>query len=167
MIRLGTYAAIALSVAFVGLTTAASAQDTGSTLFFAGDMVRGRGQQGATGPTCVLTSQFKHNEEIVWRVRILDQNGNAVDDKAVKSVTVQLPSGEKFPMHYGGHPGGNAPKTDFFWTVSWAIPDSYPTGSLSYTVVATDAQDRTQTWAPFNVSLSQLAVIPGDVEFTK
>ena len=154
-------AAVALSAALVSFSGPASA----ARLFFEGDMVRGSTQSGATGPTCVLSSQFMRREHVVFRIRVLDDTGAPADDKMLKSLVVELSNGKSLPMRYGGHPH-NEP-VDNFWTTSWPIPDDYPTGTLSYKVVATSMDGSTQEWTPFNVSLSQLTVIPGDVSFTK
>ena len=147
------------AMAFVGSAEAAN-------FFFEGDMVRGRPQEGATGPTCVLNSQFKHLEHVVWRVRVLSADGKPADDKALKSLVVQISDGQTFAMKFGPHPR-NPPQTDNFWATSWAIPANFPTGSLTYKVVATDLAGATQEWAPFNINLSQLMIIPGEVTFTK
>ncbi len=128
-------------------------------LFFEGDTVRGITPTGPTGPLCVLSSQFKHKEEIVWRVRVLDgRNGKPVDDKGLKSLVVQLPNGQTAAMKYGAHPN-RGPQTDHFWSGSWQVPADYPTGSFTYTVVATDKNGKSKSWQPFNVGLSQLTVI--------
>jgi hypothetical protein len=147
------------AMAFVGAAEAAN-------FFFEGDMVRGSSQDGATGPSCVLTSQFKRLEHVTWRVRVLGADGQLADDKALKSLVVQVSDGQTFALHYGKHPR-NPPQTDAFWTTSWAIPADYTTGSLSYKVIATDLEGNVQEWSPFNVNLSQLMVIPGEVTFTK
>lgn len=153
--------ALSLSVAAVALAAPANA----ANLFFEGDMVRGGTQDGATGPTCVLTSQYMRKEHVVWRVRVLQEDGTQADDKVLKSLVVQLSDGESFPMHYGTHPRKNP--TDKFWATSWAIPADYPTGTVDYKVIATDMDGNTHEWTPFNVNLSQLTVIPGEVTFTK
>ncbi|MEX0852516.1 MAG: hypothetical protein WD036_04425 [Bauldia sp.] len=153
---------VALSTAAIAFAGAAEA----ANFFFEGDMVRGRPQEGATGPTCVLSSQFKHLEHVVWRVRVLAADGQVADDKALKSLVVQVSDGQTFALNYGKHPR-NPPQTDAFWATSWAIPADYPTGSLSYKVIATDLEGNAQEWTPFNINLSQLTVIPGEVTFTK
>lgn len=131
-------------------------------LFFEGDVVRGIPATGPTGPGCVLNSQFKHNEEIVWRVRVLDgRTGKQLDGKVLKSLVVELPDGQKIPLRFGGHPN-RGPQTDHFWSGSWLIPASYPAGSFTYKVVATDKRNHATSWQPFNVGLSQLTVQPGD-----
>src|SRR5271168_3864959 len=113
--RTSTFVAIALSGAVVGLADSAQAQVSGGAkLFFEGDMVRG-GQAGAPGPVCVLDNQFKHLEKVVWRFRILDQDGKVLDGTGLKSLVVELPDGQKVNAQYGPHPGAANP-TDFFWT---------------------------------------------------
>ena len=86
-----TASTIALSV--LGLANVAQAQP-GGKLFFEGDIVRGA-QQGAPGPFCVLTNQFKRLEKVVWRIRVLDQAGNSLDAKGLKSLVIELPDGQK------------------------------------------------------------------------
>ena len=128
-------------------------------LFFEGDTVRGVPPTGPTGPVCVLSNQFKRNEQISWRVRVLDgQTGKPVDDKGQKSLSVRLADGKSLNLHYAAHPA-QGPQTDRFWSGSWQVPSDYPTGSFAYTVVATDKKGRTKTWRPFNVGPSQLTIV--------
>ena len=115
--------------------------------------------KGAQGPDLRSHSQFKHNDEVVWRVRVLDQDGKPVTDKDVKSLQVVLSSGEKFNMRYGGHPHTNPPGPLLVARAGRSLP-IIPPGRLSYKVVATTAQG-TQTWEPFNVAPSQLTVLAG------
>ena len=52
--------------AIVGLVDVAGAQGVArKQLFVEGDLVRGA-QQGAPGPFCVLSNQFKRLEKVVW-----------------------------------------------------------------------------------------------------
>ncbi len=149
-----------VGVAEIALTSAAAAADR---LFFEGDMVRGRPKAGPTGPTCVLTSQFKRQEKVVWRIRVFDPaKGKQMGKASIKSLVVELPDGSKHKMHYGTHPRKKA--TDSFWSVAWQIPANYPTGSLSYKVVATDKSGKVHTWRPFNVGNSQFTVIAGNIK---
>src|SRR5215510_15981875 len=99
----GKLAALAVSLAVIGFAHDAKAQ-SGTRLFFEGDMVRGD-QEGAPGPFCVLTNQFKRLEKVVWRVRVLDQTGKALDDKGLKSLAIVLPDGQSLPGRYSPHPG--------------------------------------------------------------
>ena len=137
-----------------------SAQD----LFLDGDMVRGA-QDDAPGPVCVLTSQFQHLEKVVFRFRVRDQNGKELDDKALTSLVVELPSGEKLDGYYGGHPPAD-PEV-YMWVATWTIPASYPSGTLTYKAIATDRQGRSQSWEPLRRVTSQLAVLPGAIQFKK
>ena len=126
--------------------SAAQAQQAGK-LFFEGDIVRGA-QAGAPGPFCVLANQFRRLEKVVWRLRILDQAGNNLDGKGLKSVVIELPDGQKMDARFGPHPPpSQGPATDYFWTAIWIIPESYPSGTFAYKVTATDMQGQSQTLA--------------------
>ena len=114
---------------------------------------------GVKGPDCVLSSQFTHGQGVVFRERVLDQTGKPMTDSDLKSLTVVLSSGQTISMRYGGHPHTNP--EDSFWSGSWKIAADYPSGSLSYKVVATTEDGSTQSWTPFNVKLSELTVLPG------
>src|SRR5882672_6765543 len=130
-------------LSLAGLAPVAQAQQPQS-IFLEGDMVRGNTGKGQTGPTCVLNSQLKHNENAVFRVRVRDIFGKPLDDKGIKGVVVELSDGQKLPLRYSGHPPRGS--IDYFWAAGWLIPENYPTGTLYYKVVATDLQGRTQTW---------------------
>src|SRR3977135_3428780 len=95
-----TLSLVALSI--LGFADLAPAQQ-GGRLFFEGDMVRGD-QQGAPGPFCVLNNQFKRLEKVVWRVRVLDQAGQALDAKGLKSLVVELPDGQKLDAKLRPYP---------------------------------------------------------------
>jgi hypothetical protein len=139
-----------------GASQPAMAQDEPQKMFFEGDMVTGAGP-GVPGPTCVLNSQYRHGQVVVWRVRVLDQTGKRLGDKDVKSVGIELADGQKFAMRYGPHPKGKT--DDYFWSTSWKIPETYPTGTFFYKVVATGVDGQTHAWSPFNVELSQLTIV--------
>ena len=158
--------ALAWAVVGLGWTPVADAQ-AARKFFFEGDLVRGL-QPGAPGPFCVLTSQFKRLEKVVWRVRVLDQTGQPLDDKGLKGLVVELPDGQKLAAKYGPHPPpAQGPATDFFWTAFWTIPTSYPSGTFAYKVVATDPDGNAQTWEPFKRAPSQLTVVAGEIEIKK
>ena len=133
-------------------------------LFFEGDMVRGSLYDVSTGPTCVLASQYKRREQVVWRVRVRDKAGQVVNGDALLSLVVQLSDGQFFNMYYGTHPRGRV--TDRYWTAYWAVPADYPTGTVDYKVVAIDLEGMVHEWEPFNVEPSRLTIIPGEVTFT-
>lgn len=128
-------------------------------LFFEGDIVRGAGPS-AKGAPCVLNSQFKRGEVVVFRVRLLDpKTGAQVDDKQIKDLSIELATGEKIPSSYRGHPPQNS--TDTFYSAGWPVPANQPTGSVGYKVVVTLADGSSMSWKPFNVASSQI-VVTGD-----
>lgn len=129
-------------------------------LFVAGDTVQGplnlTDEEKAGGAVCVQKNKFARNEEIVWRIRVVDPaTGKQMDDKALTAVVVKLPD-QELAMHYGPHPRDNP--VDFFWTVAFDIPANYPTGLLNYNVAATAADGRTGTFNQFGVAAAQLTV---------
>jgi hypothetical protein len=152
-----TLSAVLLSTAVVSLASGARAE----TLFVEGDIVRGV-QRGAPGPGCVLNNQFKHLEKVVWRFRVKDASGKALDEKGLKSLVVELPDGQKINAVFGGHPPGPSP-VDHFWSAVWIVPAAYPNGSFSYKAVAT-GEGGSVTWEPFLSKTTQLQVMPGEIE---
>jgi hypothetical protein len=158
-----TLSTMAMALAVLTFVPAARAQQ--AKLFLDGDIVRGNQPGGTTGPVCVLASQFKRGENVVFRIRVHDIEGKLIDDKGLKSVVVELSNGTRLPMYYGGHPPPMP--TDHLWSAAWIIPGSHPTGTLTYKVVATDQQGQTATWQPPNILGSQLTVIPGAIELTR
>src|SRR3954470_18392488 len=149
--------AITLALGVLGAASA-QAQEL-QKLFVEGDIVRGNTALGATGPICVLNSQFKRGENVVFRVRARNPKGEPLDDKGLKSMTVELSDGRKLTGRYGGHPPRTP--TDFFWTAAWMIPEGYPTGTLGYKVTVTDMQGNSQTWEPLKEYRSWPTVISG------
>ncbi len=164
--RTGRVAVMALSLAVAGFAHDANAQ-SGVRLFFEGDMVRGD-QEGAPGPFCVLTNQFKRLEKVVWRMRVLDQTGKELDDKGLKSLASSCPMARRWPGRYGPHPPPRVrPAAGYLLVGALDHPASYPSGTFVYKVVATDLEGKPHTWEPFKRSTSQLQVIPGEIEIKK
>jgi hypothetical protein len=167
------FSIVALSLAVTGMADVSAAQDA-QKLFIEGDIVRGNTPSGITGPVCVLANQFKRKENVIFRIRVRNVAGQPLDDKSLKSLVVELSDGKKLPADFRARPpmgvrtslGITAP-LDYFWSAAWLIPQDYPTGSLSYRVVATDMQGNTQEWVPFKDPRSLPLVMPGDVVFTK
>ena len=89
-------------LASVGSTQIATAQEA-KRLFFEADMVR-HALEGQAGPFCVLANQFKRKEAVAWRIRVLDQTGQQMDNITLKSVVVELSDGQKLNAKFGGHP---------------------------------------------------------------
>ena len=152
--------AFVFAILAIGFAAPAVAQVTttpAGKLFFDSDIVKHM-VQGQQGPFCVLQSRFKRGEAVAWRTRVLLPNGSVADSKAIKSLVVELGSGEKVPLEYGPH---GMPPTDYFWANSWTIPANHPTGSVGYKIVATMTDGTVVTWQPFTRPASQLWVIEG------
>lgn len=154
-----------VAIGMIGVPGGAFAQGAGGALFFEGDMVRGNTPDGATGPVCVLTSQFKRGESAVWRVRVLNDKGEPVGEDGLKSLFIEMPGITPVQMGFGWHPRQG--KLDQFWAASWRIPNDYPTGTLGYKIVATTLDGQTVTWEPFKIPSSHFTVIEGEVTYTK
>lgn len=152
-----TLSAIALSVAALGFTDAAQAQQA-KKLFFEGDIVR-HALPNQAGPFCVLNNQYKRKEAVAWRIRILQPDGEVATDKQLKSVTIELGNGQKIPAHYGPH---GMPPTDYFWSIFWTVPDNQPTGTVGYKVVAVMNDGTSVEWKPFNRPTTELMVVDGE-----
>jgi hypothetical protein len=135
-----------------------SAQAEARKLFFEGDIVR-HALPNQAGPFCVLVNQFKHNEAVAFRIRVLQPSGDIADDKVLKSVVVELGNGQKLPAAYKSH--GNPP-TDYFWSLYWTIPADHPTGSVGYKVIATMNDGSVEEWKPFNRPTTALMVVAGE-----
>lgn len=106
--------------------------------------------------SCVQSGRYAHNEQIVWRTRVIDgATGQPVDDQAMASLVVKLPDSE-LTMKYGPHPKNDP--VDFFWTTSWVVPEGYPSGTLNYTIVATTKDGRTATWEQLKVAPALLTI---------
>ncbi len=127
-------------------------------LILSSDMVSGSGGTVKVATSCVLTSQYKPGNQVVFRMRVYDPvTGQPMDDKALSSVTVSLPDGQTFTAKYSGHPAKTP--ADSFWATSWVIPDNYPTGTLSYKATATATDGRTGVFDNFNVQPSLLTIV--------
>jgi hypothetical protein len=161
----------ALPLAALAFANAAVAEQK---LFIEGDIVRGNTPNGNTGPVCVLANQFKRKENVIFRIRVRDITGEALDDKKLKSLVVELSDGKQYKADYRARPPlgvrkalGLTDPIDYFWSAAWLIPQDYPTGSLSYKVVAIDLQGNTQSWVPMKDLRSLPMVMDGDVTYTK
>ena len=106
--------------------------------------------------SCVNNGRFPRNSQIVWRTRIIDPvTGGQLGDDSV-SVQVRLGDGQVIDLKYGDHPRDTP--TDTFWAGSFKVPVDYPTGTLSFEVVATATDGRTGSFLPFNVASSLLTI---------
>jgi hypothetical protein len=103
--------------------------------------------------SCVLSSRFARNSEMVWRIRVHDpRSGEPMDDKALKMVQVDLANGKTLEARWGPHP--KDPPNELFWTTSWVVPKDQPTGTLKYTIAATAVDGRIGKFEPFPTTAS-------------
>ena len=154
---LAVMALAAAIAAFAGTANAQSRTTPAGKLFFEGDTVK-HNIMGQQGPFCVLQSRFRRGESVAWRLRVLQPNGSPADGTVLRSLVVEVGSGERVPLEYGPH---GMPPTDYFWAESWTIPAALPTGSLGYKVHATLMDGSVVTWEPFTRPASQLWVMDG------
>ena len=125
------------------------------------------GSEGVKNPQdiCVGSSRFREGQTVVWQIKVYDPaTGKTMDNKALNSVVVSLKDGQTFKAQYGPHPAAppgqpQPPPTDFFWTTSWNIPMTYPTGSEPFTVTAKSKDGRTGEFTEFNVAPALLTVV--------
>ena len=90
-----TLSALALTVAALGFATSVQAQPAAQAqparkLFFEGDIVR-HALPNQAGPFCVLVNQYKCNEAVAFRIRILQPNGAVADDKVLSAPVIREP----------------------------------------------------------------------------
>lgn len=138
------------AIAFVGVGYVATARAVGPAMVIQAGTV--------TGYNCIVSSQFHRGQAIVWRIRVIDtKTGKGLGPKGLKSVIIELSNGKRFVAHFGQHPPDKALQS--YWTYSWTIPKTFPTGSFRYTIVATNKAGTKATFAPFKVWPSQLTVI--------
>ncbi len=143
-----------------GSSAPAAAAPTVKTLFISADVV-----QGSTNVpkdlvalnSCVLSSRFPRNSQMVWRSRVFDPaTGNLMDDKAISKVTVSVVGGKSLDAVYGLHPKTTG---EGFWTASWIVPKDQPTGTLKYSIAATAIDGRTGEFQPFSTAASLPSIL--------
>lgn len=131
----------------------------GQFLFIDADTVLGPEnltEEERPAKTCVQWSRFAHNEQVVWRVKVLDPlSGEPMDDTTLTSVQVVLPD-QTLDLHYGPHPRDTP--LGYFWTTSWVVPEDYPDGVINYTIEAAAVDGRTGSWEQFEVAAANLTV---------
>jgi len=160
---LGSLPAVLLLSACQAAPQAAPAAGAGpgaAKLFLAVDMVQGSKNVPADKKaiSCTLTSRFARNSEMVWRARVSDPTtGDLLDGDTMDKVKASLANGQTLDAVYGTHP--KDPPGEAFWTASWVVPKDHPTGTLNYTVTATDKKGRSGEWKPFSTAPSLPIII--------
>ncbi len=138
---IGTLAGLAAAATMVVATAApAFAASTGGLTVYA-DTVTDQG--------CVQTNVFHRGVDgIVWRINVL-QNGQ--QDKNA-TVTVQVKGGKTFKAPFNTKDG--------FYTAFWPLPVTQHTGTIQYTVAATDGSATGSYQPQFMVAPSELMIVP-------
>lgn len=141
-------------------SSAAPASSTTDKLLIAADIVQGSKNvptDQASMKSCVLSSRYPRNSEIVWRVRVYDpRTAELMDNKALSGVQVLLANGNTVDLNYGAHP--KDPPNEFYWANSWVVPKDAPTGTLRYSIQATAVDGRTGGFEPVSVAASLPAI---------
>ena len=114
--------------------------------------------------TCILTNRFKRGQRVGFRMTAIDGGSGEVENTAVLTAHVMY-GGQTIdvPMRWRGQgnvPAGYLRPPINMWTGAWVVPMDAPTGTLSYTVTATDRFGRTASFLPFSYETSQLTIVP-------
>ncbi len=104
---------------------------------------------------CVAQSRYYPGDRIIFRALVTDsKDGSLVEDAKVKLV---FENGEEMEMVLGMHGQENTE----LWSVGYDVPESAPTGTLEYKVVAEHGKKKAE-YVPYNVSLSKVTIVePG------
>ncbi len=134
----------------------AAAAPASTKLILTSDLIQGSKnvpKEDAALKSCVGSSRFARNSQMVFRIRVYDGRTNdPMDARALSKVTVRLANGTSIDAQFGPHP--KDPPNETFWTASWVVPKDHPTGTLKYSIVATAADGRTGQFDPFPVAPS-------------
>jgi hypothetical protein len=143
----------ALSLAACGSSASTSSTSSGSgsqsdTLTLHVDTVSTHG--------CVETNTFQRGADaIVWRVAVL-RNGQP--DKNA-TVVVHVKGGPNLKLAWDPH--GSGPRQSWYDN-AWFLPFNQPTGTVQYTITATDTKhNASATYTPqFMLAPSELMIVP-------
>lgn len=113
---------------------------------------------------CILTNRFKRGQRVGFRMTAIDGGSGEVENTAVLTAHIMY-GGQTIdvPMRWrgvGNVPAGYLRPPINMWTGAWVVPMDAPTGTLSYTVTATDRFGRMASFLPFSYETSQLTIVP-------
>ena len=161
-----TLAPLAFALAVFGLATlAANAQQapgkpvpgTGTAFRIYADVVANGTRVGVQGIPCVNQAVFFPGD-IIWRAVIADgATGVALTPAEVAqrgiAVVTTLTDGTKISLTLKNHPPPpNAPVHESYFSGALLIKADHPTGTLPWTLTATDSQGHTGTFTPVGQS---------------
>jgi len=124
---------------------------------------------GGQPDNCIVTNRFKRGQRLGFRMAAFDGGTGDPENTAVlvahvnfRGTTIDVPMrfrGAPDPADPAPHPNNYLKPISNLWTGWWRVPDDAPTGTLSYTVTATDQFGRTATFEPFSYNTSQLFIV--------
>lgn len=124
-------------------------------------------EKPGTPNNCILTNRFMKGQRVGFRMTAFDGGSGEVENTATLVAHVTY-TGKTIdiPMRWRGAAGPAAPAPRGYlrpplelWTGFWTVPDDAPTGTVSYTVTATDRFGRTATFTPFSYETSQITIV--------
>jgi hypothetical protein len=148
------------AVAFVSLCAsalpaAAQSSPGAAPLRLNADVVTSARQgKGVQGAICVTQTVFAPGDTIIFRAVVSDENGVQLTEDQLKQrgvkVVVTTGEGAKIPLVYEQHPPPNipVPKHDLYFAAAYPIAHEHPTGTLTWTAVATDSAGHTVSFVP-------------------
>lgn len=148
---------LVISVTFlISLTSMVAADDP--AYFVNADMVRGG--KNATGPVCVLNSNYKLGEQVVFRADIYDaRTGERITKEKAEElelkVTAIVEDVDEYEMSMGPHPR-EEPQINF-WVGVWEIPSIFQTGWFKWTIVVTDKEGNEYIHEPIGSRRPQMS----------
>ncbi len=106
------------------------------------------------GVVCVAQSVFAPGDTIIFRAVVSDAagvplTGDQITQRGVK-VVVTTGEGANIPLVYQPHPPPNVPVPShaLYFAAAYPVAHEHPTGTLTWTVAATDNAGHTATFAP-------------------
>jgi hypothetical protein len=134
---------------------ALSVPSTGSAYrIYADTVTSGTAKNGIQGVPCVNQTVFFPGDVIVFRAVIADgATGVELTPADVTArglqVVVSLPDGTKVPVTLKNHPPPpNAPVHSSYWSAALFIKSDHPTGTMPWSLTATDNKGKTGTFTP-------------------
>lgn len=115
-------------------TLAPPVQGTGKhNLFFYVDTVQGAGGSPAPAAGCSMSNLFEPGQVVVFRMFGIHTptGGTDLTPATVATAYVTVPGEPKLPLVYGTH------GTSSYWTAAWTVGQSYPLGTVNFTVTVT------------------------------
>ena len=151
----GLAAVAFLSLCASALPAAAQSTTVAVPLRLNADVVTSARQgKGVQGAICVQQSVFAPGDTIIFRAVVTDANNVPLtqDQLTQRGVKVVVTTGEgaTIPLVYEQHPPPNipVPKHDLYFAAAYPISHEHPTGTLTWTAVATDTAGHSITFAP-------------------